>query len=180
MENNNIEFFCKKQKIDLNNIKVAIFDFDDTLAIHKDKDYIKHRNENEESLHNYYLNAYLNKSSFYDVIEPCDISNSIFKLISLLREKNVKIYCVSGMKFSFHLKAKEYFVHKYYGSDIEVISARNQELKIDAAKIISKINNCKLDEVLFVDDMEENIINFNKTGIIALLPNDVESLIYQK
>ena len=111
------------------------------------------------------------------IIEQCNISNSIFKLISLLREKNVKIYCVSGMKFSFHLKAKEYFVQKYYGSDIEVISARNQELKIDAAKIISKINNCKLDEVLFVDDMKENIINFNKTGINALLPNEVESLI---
>ena len=35
----------KKEKIDLNNLKVAIFDFDDTLAIQKD--YIKHRNENE-------------------------------------------------------------------------------------------------------------------------------------
>ena len=42
------------------------------------------------------------------------------------------------MKFSFHLKAKEFFVHKYYGNDIEVISTRNQELKIDAAKIIRK------------------------------------------
>lgn len=82
------------------------------------------------------------------IIEQCNIilsakniSNSIFKLISLLREKNVKIYCVSGMKFSFHLKAKEYFVHKYYGSNIEVISARNQELKIDAASYSSKIKN---------------------------------------
>ena len=70
-----------------------------------------------------------------------------------------------------------YFVHKYYGNDIEVISTRNQELKIDAAKIISKVNNCNLNEVLFVDDIEENIINFNKVGINALLPNEVDSLI---
>lgn len=81
------------------------------------------------------------------------------------------------MKFSFHLKAKEYFVHKYYGDDIEVISTRNQELKIDAVKIISKVNNCNLNEVLFVDDLEENIINFNDIGINALLPNDLDSLI---
>ena len=74
-------------KISLSNIKIAIFDFDDTLAIHKDKDYIKHRNENEESLLSYYLDAYLNPE-------------------------------------------------KFYGNDIEVISTRNQELKIDAAKII--------------------------------------------
>lgn len=164
-------------KINLNNIKVAIFDFDDTLAIHKDKDYIKHRNENEENLLNYYLNAYLNPNSFYESIEPCNMSKSIFKLINILRKNNVKIYCVSGMKFSFHLKAKEYFVHKYYGNDIEVISTRNQELKVDAVKIISKVNNCNLNEILFVDDIEENIINFNRIGINALLPNDVDSLI---
>lgn len=167
----------KKEKIDLNNLKVAIFDFDDTLAIHKDKDYIKHRNENENNLLNYYLNAYLNPNSFYESIEPCNISESILKLINVLRKNNIKIYCVSGMKFSFHLEAKEHFVHKYYGNDIEVISTRNQELKVDAVKIISKANNCNLNEILFVDDIEENIINFNKVGIYALLPGDVDSII---
>ncbi len=167
-------------KFNLNDIKVAIFDFDDTLAIHKDKDYVKHRNESEEKLLDYYLNAYINPNSFYEKIEPCSTSRPIFNLINVLRENNVKIYCVSGMKFSFHLKAKEYFVHKYYGDDIEVISSRNQELKIDAAKIISKINNCNLNKVLFVDDIKENIINFNKAGINAILPNEVELLINNK
>ena len=164
-------------KINLNNIKVAIFDFDDTLAIHKDKDYKEHRNETEEKFLNYYLNAYLNPNSFYESIEPCNVSKSIFKLISILRKNNVKIYCVSGMKFSFHFKAKEYFVHKYYGKDIEGGVTRNQELKVDAVKIISKVNNCNLNEILFVDDIEENIIKFNEIGINALLPNDVDSLI---
>ena len=37
----------KLDDINLNNIKVAIFDFDDTLAIHKDKDFCKHRRESE-------------------------------------------------------------------------------------------------------------------------------------
>ena len=164
-------------KINLSNIKVAIFDFDDTLAIHKDKDYQKHRNESEEKLQNYYLNAYLTPEKFYEIIEPCNMSESILKLINILRKNNVKIYCVSGMKFSFHLRAKEYFVHKYYGNDIEVISTRNQQLKIDAAKIISKVNNCNLNEILFVDDIEENIIDFDKIGINALLPGNVDSLI---
>lgn len=162
------------ERTELNKIKVAIFDFDNTLAIHKDKDYLKHRNENEEKLLNYYLNAYLNPESFYENIEPCIISEQILKLINTLRKNNVKMYCVSGMKFSFHLKAKEHFVHKYYGNDIEIISAKNQELKIDAAKIISKINKCNLNEVLFVDEIEENIIGFKNVGIKALLPNEIE------
>ena len=162
------------KKIDLNNIKVAIFDFDDTLAIHKDRNYIKHRNESEENFLNYYLNAYVNPESFYESIEICSISEPILKLINILRKNNVKIYCVTGMRFSFHLKAKEYFVHKYYGNDIDVISSKSQELKIDAAKIISIMNNCNLDEILFVDDLEENIINFNNAGINAILPNEVD------
>lgn len=37
-------------KISLSNIKVAIFDFDNTLAIHKDVDYLKHRNKSEEKI----------------------------------------------------------------------------------------------------------------------------------
>ena len=57
--------------IDLNNIKVAIFDFDDTLAIHKDKDFIKYRSESEESFSNWYYNAYKNPNIFYEEIEPC-------------------------------------------------------------------------------------------------------------
>lgn len=164
-------------KFSLKNIKVAIFDFDDTLAIHKDKEYIKHRNEKEEKLLEYFLNAYLNPQKFYEIIEPCNISASILGLINILRKNNVKIYCVSGMRFSFHFRAKEYFVHKYYGEDIELVSTKNQETKVDAVKIISKINNCNLNEVLFVDDIEENIINFNKIGIKAFLPDAVDSLI---
>ncbi len=164
-------------KINLNNIKVAIFDFDETLAIHKDKKYKEKRNQSEDKLFSYYLNAYLNPENFYEKIEICSVSEPILKLINILRKNDTKIYCVSGMKFSFHLKAKEDFVHKHYGNDIEIISAGTQELKINATKIIKKLNDCNLDEILFVDDMSENIINFNKVGINAVLPEEVDSLI---
>lgn len=167
----------EKKKIDLKNLKVAIFDFDDTLAIHKNREYLNNRRESKDKLLSYYINAYLNPETFYENVEICNISEPIFKLINILRDNNVKIYCVSGMKFSFHLKAKEYFVHKYYGKDIEMLSAGTQELKIEATKIIKKMNGCSLNEMLFVDDMEENVINFNKVGINALLPNEVDSFL---
>ena len=61
----------KLEDINLDNIKIVIFDFDDTLAIHKDKDYLKHRNESEEKRLDYYLNAYQNPEIFYKKIEPC-------------------------------------------------------------------------------------------------------------
>lgn len=166
----------ENKTIDIDNIKVAIFDFDDTLAIHKDKNYLKRRYENEDNYLNYYLKAYLNPNCFYETIEPCDISASIYKLINILKNKGVKIYCVSGMKYSFHLKAKEHFVHKYYDENIEVFTAGTQELKCNAIKIIQRINNCSLNEMLFVDDIKENIVMFNNMGIHALLPSEVDNI----
>lgn len=67
------------------------------------------------------------------------------------------MYCLSGMKFSFHLKAKQTFINKYYGSDIEVISTSEQKLKLKGTRIIAKLNDCKLNEILFVDDNLEVI-----------------------
>lgn len=164
-------------KNNLNNIKVAIFDFDDTLAIHKDRDYSIHRRQSEEKFLGYYLTAYLNSDSFYETIEPCIISESIYNLIKILKSNNIKMYCVTGMKFSFHFKAKENFVHKHYDDGIEVISASSQELKVDAIKIIKQINNCDFNEILFVDDLKENINRFKELGIHALLPNNVDTLL---
>lgn len=160
--------------IDLNNIKVAIFDFDDTLAIHKDKDFTKHRNKSEESFSNWYYNAYKNPDIFYEEIEPCIKSEILYKFINNLRNKKIKMYCLSGMKFSFHLKAKQTFIDKYYGKDIEAISTSLQELKIKGVKIIGKINNCKLDEILFIDDNADVITQLEENGVKAILVDNIE------
>ena len=125
--------------LNLDNIKVVIFDYDGTLAVHRDKDFVKHRNENVDKRLNYYANAYQNPSNFYIDIEPCDRSEALYKLIQELRNKNIKMYCLSGMKFSFHFKAKQDFINTQYGDDIELISAGTQELKLDGIKIILKL-----------------------------------------
>ena len=165
----------KIENINLENIKVVIFDFDDTLAIHKDKDYSKHRRESEDKYLGYYLNAYKNPKGFYEEIEPCIKSEILYKFISYLREKGIKMYCLSGMKFSFHLKAKQFFINKYYGDDIEVISTASQELKIDGVKIIQKLNNCKLEEILFIDDRNDVINLLNSKGINSILVKNIEN-----
>lgn len=165
----------KIENINLDNIKVAIFDFDDTLAIHKDKDFLIHRKESEEKRLDYYLNAYKNPDTFYEYIEPCIKSEVLYNFISNLRNKNIKIYCLSGMKFSFHLKAKQNFINKHYGNDIEVISASTQELKLDSVKIIQRLNNCNLKEILFVDDRKDVINLLNSNGINSILVKDIEN-----
>ena len=164
----------KIENINLENIKVVIFDFDDTLAIHKDKDYSKHRRESEDKYLSYYLNAYKNPESFYEDIEPCIKSEVLYNFIINLRSKDIKMYCLSGMKFSFHLKAKQSFINKYYGDDIEVISTASQELKTNGVKIIQKFNDCELEEILFIDDRSDVVNLLNSNGIKSILVKDIE------
>lgn len=159
----------------IENIKVVIFDFDDTLAIHKDRDFCKHRRESEDKYLGYYLNAYQNPNTFYEDIEKCIKSEALYNFIIDLRSKGIKMYCLSGMKFSFHLKAKQSFINKYYGNDIEVISTASQELKVDGIKIIQKLNDCKLEEILFIDDRQDVIDILRNNGINSILVNNIES-----
>ncbi len=163
-----------ENNLNLDNIKVVIFDFDDTLAIHRDKDLVKHRNESEDNRLNNYSNAYQNPNSFFENIEPCDISEVLYKLIEELRTKNTKMYCLSGMKFSFHFNAKKEFINKNYGNDIELISVGTQELKLDGIKIISKVNKCDLNEILFIEDLDDTINYLKSNGINAINVNDLK------
>lgn len=164
----------KLKDANLNNIKLVIFDFDETLAIHKDSDFTKHRSETEENFINWYYNAYTNPERFYDEIEPCVKSKVLYNFVNDLRSRDIKMYCLSGMKFSFHLKAKQAFVSKYYGKDIEVISTSLQELKLKGVKILQKINNCNLDEILFIDDKSDVVELLNQNGIKAINVEDIE------
>ena len=165
----------KIEDINLKNIRVVIFDFDDTLALHEDKNFCKHRRKSEEKYLNYYLKAYQNPDTFYEDIEPCVKSEVLYNFINNLRNKGIKMYCLSGMKFSFHLKAKQSFINKHYGNDIEVIYTATQELKIAGVKIIQKLNNCQLEEILFIDDRQDTIENLRKHRINSILVNDIEN-----
>ena len=163
----------KLNEIDLSNIKVVIFDFDDTLAIHKDKEFSKHRSESEENFVNFYLNAYNKPNFFYDEIEPCIKSEILDVFIKELRKRNIKMYCLSGMNFTFHLKAKQSFINKHYGEDIEILSTSSQELKLKGVKIIQKINNCNLDEILFIDDRKDVIELLTQNGVKGIIVDDI-------
>ncbi len=51
--------------------------------------------------------------------------NLKFFTISLIN-KNIKMYCLLGTKFSFHFKAKQDFINRNYDDDIELLSVGTQ------------------------------------------------------
>lgn len=159
----------KLEEINPDLIKVAIFDFDQTLALHKDKEYSKHRDESDESFANFFIRAYREPKGFYDTVEPCEKSDVLDALICKLRAKGVKLYCLSGMKYSFHFEAKKAFVEEHYGKDIEMLFAASQERKLKCAKVLAKMNGCTLENVLFVDDRSDVIELMKENGVQTIL-----------
>lgn len=84
------------------------------------------------------------------------------------------MYCLSGMKFSFHFRAKQDFINKKYGNDIELISIGTQQLKLDGIKIISRFNNCNLDDILFIEDLECTVSYLKDNSVSAININVIE------
>lgn len=158
----------------LKDIKLAVFDFDETLAIHRDKDYVEHRKKLGEN--NYFRKAFEHPDTFYETIEPCVISRDMINLIGYLRLHYAKMYCLSGMRMSLHAKAKQHFIDVNYGDDIELISASTQEHKVDVVKILQESIGCKANEVLFVDDLQKVVDLMKEQGYIALLESQVKDI----
>lgn len=149
----------------LNKIKVAVFDFDDTLAIHKDKDY----SQNRKGINNYFIQAYLHPDTFYEITEPCYPSPVLQNVVVYCRLNNIPMFCVSGMRFSLHMDAKIAFIQKYYGNDIKFIMAFSQERRADVVQVLKETNRCDTSEILFVDDMDCNISNMSDLDILRLV-----------
>lgn len=161
--------------MNLASIKVAAFDFDDTLAVHRDTDYVAHRKALNED--NYFKMAYLCPNEFYERIEICTAPFEMQSFISYLRSLGtIKLYCVSGMKHTLHFKAKEAFIHKHYGLDIELIAAGSQERKADVLRVLQSAYDCHADEVLFVDDQQSTVDLLCKRGFSAILASDISML----
>ena len=66
------------------------------------------------------------------------------------------------------MKAKENFIKSHYGDDIEFIMVSSQEIKNDVLRILCQLNLCEPSNVLFIDDLKENIARANDAGYIAI------------
>ena len=51
----------------------------------------------------------------------------------------------------------------------------NKELKLDDVKIIQILNNCDLEEILFIDDREDVINLLNSNSVNSILVRNIEN-----
>ncbi len=159
-----------ENRIHLVNIQLAIFDFDDTLALHKDPAY------SYDKKPDYYIQAYSSPEIFYETIEPCDVNNEIKKVIIRCRDNGIPMFCCSAMKFSLHAKTKQNFINNHYGNDIGFIIASTQENKDDVLETMAKAKRIERSRILFIDDDMENIKRIREKGFSAIHVSEVSTI----
>ena len=157
--------------MDLSHIRLAIFDFDDTLAYHLNRNYMDMFTP--EHVVEFQSGTYLYPERYFDEIEPCEAPQELIELVDRMRKQGAKLYCLSGMWTTLHLKAKGSFVHEHYGEDVEMIAARDQETKVLVVNVLKKVYDLDYKEILFVDDLDKNIETMKKLGITAIRVNDI-------
>lgn len=152
-------------------VKLVIFDFDGTLAIHQNHDYIERRERN--GLQEYFAEAFKHPDTFYETFDPCVSNPQLVKMVELCRTANIPMCCVSGMKSSLHKRAKEAFIHKHYGKDIPLIVAADGKNKPFVAGVLSRVFELKHGEVLELDDEESVIKAMREDDFLAVTPKSI-------
>lgn len=133
---------------DLAQYKFVIFDFDDTLYIHKE--HILGLTEEEQLP--YDISMLKGEAETDD--EPGEKSELLEVFIGLCKDRDCKIgLCSSTLSYK-HMVAKERWVKNNYKytSEIENFCVGKTEDKIRMLKTIAKTYNIELNQILFVDD----------------------------
>lgn len=142
---------------DLSLYRLAVFDFDDTLAIHPSYLYDDDKFGHTSCLTgdpNYYSHSYA----------PPVMQN----LIANLRNECVYLMCLTHESTSLVQPLKQSFLDKWYGPGIELVFTSKPEYK--PRDICIKCNMLGIEpcDVLFIDDKIGTVVAARKYGINAL------------
>ena len=135
--------------IDLSKVKVAVFDFDDTLCVHRHHSFHKSiSNYNELAAQGIYpwdqLDSYGNTF--------CVKSLAMQVFINMLRSNSVRMYVCSATSLLNKGELKVRWATKEYDYNFGNLNVEESVEKVPAILDLTKILKCDPGEVLIVDD----------------------------
>lgn len=147
--------------INIDNLKLALFDFDDTLCIHKN-----HQTGSEEE---YFKKILLGQNAW----ETCETNIHLKYFMEELIKRNIKLGLISTTVSFKHMEAKQKWVEQNYGIKLENYCVNTFENKLMMMKAISNAFNILPEEILIVDDLYENIERAANNNFQACTPIEV-------
>ena len=150
--------------MNLEKIKMILWDFDDTLCFHSDHSSPADKFDTE-------YNVKVLKG--LDVYSTCNINCDILKFMQYANKKNIRQGLISGTTCYIHMKNKLEWVKTHYGITLENFCVSSQEMKLGIMLAIAEAFGFEHDEILLVDDFWENLERAADNGFQSATPVEV-------
>ena len=148
------------------NIKVAFFDFDNTLCMHTvyvnhDKDYRKKHGTD------HYRRIKAHKSEIMQ------------EFLDLLVANGVEL-CLTSATYVRCFDVKQQWLKEQYGYDFKNYCVTRDEYKATIIHNYASEHDLELSDILFVDDKADNLIAATAMGIPSCHPLEIAEFIYRR
>lgn len=156
--------------INLEKAKIVLYDFDDTLCIHK-----KHGLHNDTD----YAAAMVNQDiEWWDKI-GCEPNKAMEKFMNICANKDMEQGLISAVGFSISSTLKRMWVLQKYGIQLNDYCTGSFEgkAKIIQGLIIAK--NLSPENILFIDDYWKNLEMVAQLGVQVATPMEIVNFIYK-
>ena len=154
--------------IDFNKLKMVLWDFDDTLCVHKN-----HKNLAENDL-TYNVNVLLKGK---DAWKDCDANYHMRQFAINCKNSGVRQGLLSACNSSKHAQGKVDWVNDRYEIELENFCVGTPEQKLEMLLAIAEAYGFKRNEILLVDDYWRNFEDAANAGFQACTPIEIVNYI---
>lgn len=155
--------------INFNALKLVLFDFDDTLAIHSD-----HKSGTSERFHKYNVNIYKGDMMAFSDCKP---NRAIGEFINKCKYYNIKMGLISAVHACKHADLKLIWIKNKYDVKMENYCVCSAEDKVTQALAITEALGLQPSQVLIVDDRFDVLESFGDCGFQHALPMEIVNYI---
>lgn len=162
--------------IDIEKVRIAVFDFDDTLCIHT-------KHSKYETIPNYIQRCISGEFPwdhvYNDGSKACIPSTVMRKFINMLKLNNVKLFMCSATSMSLIGGLKTEWSSREYNCEFKDVSVNSWEQKVSILRHLAEINHYDSDRILIVDDYF-NVLDYSGAeGFQTASPIEVAEFLIQ-
>lgn len=152
--------------IKLDQLKCVLYDFDDTLCIHKD-----HREGSDAA---YDRDVLINGAGAW---RDCDINPHMKAFMNMCEASGVRQGLISATTSAKHMQGKVAWVKENYGVELENFCVGTPEAKLRIMLALADTSGFHKYEILIVDDYFENTTRAANAGFMACTPMEIVNFV---
>lgn len=156
--------------INFDNIKFALFDFDDTLCIHT----------RHGSAHNDLERDSAILQGDLSVWRTCFPNTQISLFMQQLKKAGVPLGLISATRSCKHAELKKLWVKENYGVVLQNFSVGKRKDKVEVLKALAEAEGLKPEEILFADDCYKTVDEAANLGFQACTPMEIINFVNVK